>query len=103
MCDLLSVQVDVLDIHAEVFKFLNLRNLVTGGEEFDKPAIDGLGWDICLHIGIFSFKVEIVPKLEISVAFVGLCELVEHWLQASDVFFELSIDIEMFQICQLFL
>lgn len=63
-----------------MFKFLHLRNLVPGGEEFDKPAIDNLGRAICLHVRVFSFEVEIVPELKVGVAFEGLCELVEHWL-----------------------
>ena len=100
---LFGVDVDVLDIHTEVFKFLDLANIVPGGEELDEPAVDDLGRSVFMGIGVFSFEVEIVPELEVGVAFVGLCELVEHWLQASDVFLELSINIKMLQICQLFL
>ena len=45
---------------------------------------------------IFSLEVEIVPKLKVGITFEGFSELVEHWLKASDISFELSIDIEVF-------
>lgn len=97
------LKIHVFDIHTEVFKFLHLRNLVSGGEELDEPAVDDFSRFVFMSTWVFSLEVEIVPELKVGVAFKGLCELVEHWLQASDVSFELSIDIEMFKICQLFL
>lgn len=41
-----------------------------------------------MGMGIFSFEVEVVPKLEVGIALECLGELVEHWLQASYVLFE---------------
>lgn len=42
--------------------------------------------------------IDVVPKLDISVTFVGLNELVQYRQQFFDVYLQLSIDVELSQI-----
>lgn len=96
--DFSCIQVDVFDIHTEALQLLHTSDLIICCEELYQPAIDEFAGHVLHYIGVDSFKIEVVPKLQMGISFEGLGELFQNRFQASDIFLEFTVHIEFLKI-----